>query len=302
MKKQEQKSLIKREIFKFLQYIDIVKGRSKGTINEYKRKIFYFFRWIKWKKIEFINKEDIWKFRIHLNEKKLDKKTQSYYLIALRNFLKFLKHHGKKVLDYNLIELPKLGERKIEILEPDELLRLLNSPDGNDLKSLRDKAILETLFSTGLRLSELCSLNRDINIKKGEIQIKGKGGRVRVVFLSEYAKKALEKYLKERQDKEPALFISISKNQPYKRLSPRAVEKIIKYYAKKAGILKKVTPHILRHQFATDLLSSGADLRSVQLLLGHKNLSTSQIYLHIVDKELKKIHQQFHRKRVNSKS
>jgi site-specific recombinase XerD len=298
MKNQENKNQIKKEILKFLQYLEIAKGRSKGTIKEYKRKIFYFFRWIGWKNFDQIKKEDIWKFRVHLNEKGLNKKTQSYYLIALRNFLRFLKNNGLNVLDYNLIELPKIGERKLEILEPDELLRLLNAPDGDDLKSLRDKAILETLFSTGLRLSELCSLNRDINIKKGEIPIVGKGGRVRIVFLSDFAKEALIKYLKAREDKNPALFISLSKNQPPKRLTPRGIEKIIKYNAKKAGIIKRVTPHMLRHQFATDLLRGGADLRSVQLLLGHKNLSTTQIYLHIVDKELKKIHKEFHRKRI----
>ncbi|MGC8981624.1 MAG: site-specific tyrosine recombinase/integron integrase [Minisyncoccia bacterium] len=298
MKNQGNKNQIKKEILRFLQYLEIVKGRSKGTIKEYKRKISYFFKWFGWKDIRLIKKEDIWRFRVHLNEKGLNKKTQSYYLIALRNFLKFLKNNGADVIDYNLIELPKIGERKLEILEPDELLRLLNAPDGNDLKSLRDKAILETLFSTGLRLSELCSLNRDINIKKGEFSVVGKGGRTRVVFLSDFAKEALIKYLKEREDKNPALFISLSKNQPAKRLTPRAIEKIIKYNAKKAGIIKKVTPHMLRHQFATDLLSSGADLRSVQLLLGHKNLSTTQIYLHVVDKELKKIHKEFHRKRI----
>ena len=298
MKRQVAKDSLIKPVLMFLQYLDIVKGKAKGTINEYQRKIFYFLKWSSLKSWSELNKEIIWQYRVHLNDKGLNKKTQAYYLIALRNFLKYLKLQGWGVIDYHLIELPKIGERKLNILEPKELKRLLEAPSGTDLKSLRDKAILETLFSTGLRLSELCSLNRDIDIEKGEISITGKGGRVRIVFLSPYAKKALRAYLNERQDSHPALFISLSKNQPPQRLKPRSIEKIIKYYGKRAGILKNITPHILRHQFATDLLASGADLRSVQLLLGHKNLSTSQIYLHIVDKELKKIHQEFHRRRL----
>jgi site-specific recombinase XerD len=173
----------------------------------------------------------------------------------------------------------------------------LTSASGEDLKSLRDRALLETLFSTGLRVSELCSLNRDIDLDKKEIRVKGKGGKIRLVFLSEIAKFYLKKYLEKRNDKEPALFISLSKSSKFKRLTPRGVEKIIKYYAKKAGIIKKITPHTLRHQFATDLLMAGADLRAIQLLLGHKNLQTTQIYTHLTNRELKEIHRAFHGRR-----
>ncbi len=205
---------------------------------------------------------------------------------------------GIKIYDPNLIELPRLPEREIKILNDEELERLLEAPQGGeDLKSLRDKALLETLFSTGLRVSELCSLNRDLDLEKGEVMVKGKGGKLRIVFLSSPAKYYLKKYLEKREDKNPALFVTLSKFKKYERLTPRGVQKIIKYYAQKAGIIKKVSPHTLRHQFATDLLIAGADLRAIQMLLGHKNLQTTQIYTHLTNKELKEVHQAFHGRR-----
>ncbi|MBD3360312.1 tyrosine-type recombinase/integrase, partial [Candidatus Peregrinibacteria bacterium] len=188
-------------------------------------------------------------------------------------------------------------------ISQEELVRLMDAPDGKDLKSLRDKAILELLFSTGLRVSELCSLDRDIDLRKDEISIKGKGGKIRVVFLSQRTKDALIEYLDERTDiDEGAMFIQLSNNaderkDDSRRLTPRSVERIVKKYAIKAGISKKVSPHTIRHSFATDLLQNGADLRSVQALLGHANISTTQVYTHVTDKHLREIHKNFHSKK-----
>lgn len=288
---------LKAYISKFEDYLYLEKGRSSGTIKEYLRKILIFNKWLQKNKIKKINDDVLFKFRTFLYKKGISLKTQSSYLIALRSFFKFLQNKGIKIYDPLKIELPKLPEREINILTDEELNRFLSSAEGEDLKSLRDRALLETLFSAGLRVSELCSLNRDIDLNKSELRVRGKGGKIRLTFISEIAKFYLRKYLEKRIDKEPALFISLSKSSKFKRLTPRGVEKIIKYYAKKAGITKKVTPHSLRHQFATDLLIAGADLRAIQILLGHKNLQTTQIYTHLTNKELKKIHQTFHGKR-----
>ena len=199
------------------------------------------------------------------------------------------------------IELAKVGERSLDLISSQELKRLLEvssntGSKGLDLGDLRDKAILELLFSTGLRVSELCSLNSDIDLKKDEMSVRGKGDKVRVVFFSDSAKKAVSKYLKARKDMDEALFTSLSKDKA-NRLSPRSVERLVKQRAIKAGITKKVTPHIIRHSFATDLLENGADLRSVQMLLGHADISTTQIYTHMTDIHLKNVHKKFHNKK-----
>ncbi len=180
----------------------------------------------------------------------------------------------------------------------------MNATEGDDVKSLRDKAILELLFSTGLRVSELCDLPRELNLNSDEVSVRGKGEKVRVVFLSETAKKAVKKYLDKRDDMDDALFVQIrtgnnklAKDKGTLRLTPRSIERIIKHYAIKAGISKKVTPHVIRHSFATDLLRNGADLRSVQMLLGHANIGTTQIYTHITDSELRNVHKKFHNKK-----
>lgn len=292
-KKQASKKLVKDLIFEFLKYLEIVKNRSDSTSRIYRNRLETFFNWFSWQHPAQINKETIWQFRVYLANKKLNKSTQAHYLIVLRMFFKFLKNKGINVLDPSLIELPKLPEREIKILNEKELEELLSVPERNSLKGLRDLAILETLFSTGLRVSELCSLNRDIDFEKGEIVVRGKGGKIRTVFLAERAKNAILKYLSMRTDKEPALFISLAKNLPPKRITPRAVQKIIKYYAKKAGILKDIHPHTLRHQLATILISEGANIRFVQELLGHKNISTTQIYTHIAKPELKEIYKKY---------
>ena len=202
------------------------------------------------------------------------------------------------------IELAKVPERSLDLITIEELESLLKAPDTNTLRGLRDKAMFEMLFSTGLRVSELCALPRDINLKLDEMSVRGKGEKVRVVFISDDARNSVKKYLDKRDDMDDALFVQIggkgneklAQKKDSLRLTPRSVERIIKQYAINCGISKKVTPHVIRHSFATDLLRNGADLRSVQMLLGHANINTTQIYTHVTDTELKKIHKKFHRK------
>jgi len=280
---------MKQLVDEYIKYLKIEKARSPKTIESYKRYLDIFLKLTKVKKPSQITEETIKKYRIYLYDKNLKPQTYGYALIVLRNFLRFLLKKGIKTFNPELIELPKLHQREILILREEEVVRLLSAPKGQSLKEKRDKAILETLLSTGLRLSELVSLNKDqVNFKEGEIIIKGKGGKIRAVFLSSSAKEAIKSYLKERNDFEEALFVNL-KNPP-KRLTPRAVEKIVSFWARKSGITKKVTPHTLRHQFATKLLKNGVDLRSVQALLGHSNLSTTQIYTHLTREDLKEIH------------
>lgn len=287
----------------YLEYLEIEKGRSLLTIRNYKHYLSDFFNFAKIENPKDINDDLIRRFRICLNRRQvkdkqeLKRKTQNYYLIALRGFLKYLARRDIESLPAEKIELAKTESREIEIISDEELERLLlPAPEENSLKSVRDKAILETLFSTGLRVSELCRLNREnIDFKKGEFSVRGKGDKVRLVFLSETAKQAIKKYLDKRTDIEEALFVNLNKNPS--RLTSRSIERIIKLCAAKAGISKKLTPHGLRHLFATDLLRGGADLRSVQTMLGHSSISTTQIYTHITNPQLKQIHQTFHAKR-----
>lgn len=290
----------------YLNYLEIEKNRSPKTRENYERYLKTLIDFAKIKTEKDITSEKVRDFRLYLARLKtpkgqnLKKTTQAYYVIALRNFLKYLIKRDFDVLSPDKIELPKIPGRQIEIIEYDDLERLLEAPRGADLRSLRDKAILEILFSTGLRISELCSLNRCFDIDRGEISVRGKGGKIRVVFLSERAKKAIKNYLNKRTDPEEALFISLSKTKNPKvigRIIPRTVQRIVDFYSRKAGIPEKITPHQLRHQFATDLLIGGADLRSVQALLGHANISTTQIYTHLTDKELRDVHRAFHGRR-----
>ncbi len=229
----------------------------------------------------------------------LKRNTQNYHLIALRAFLRYLVKRKISSLAPDTIELAKMPARNLDLVSGTELERLLSAPDTTQAKGLRDRAILELFFSTGLRVSELCSLNTDsIDLSRDEFSVRGKGEKVRVVFLSPTAKDALRDYLKKRKDMEDALFVSLStinKNKS-ERLTSRSIERIVKQYSIKAGIGKKMTPHILRHSFATDLLQNGADIRSVQMMLGHSSVSTTQIYTHVTDKHLKEIHQNFHAK------
>lgn len=282
----------------YLDYLTIEKNRALKTSANYERYLRRFFEETHVKSVVDIDEKNVRNFRLKLAKIGLKKNTQAYYIIALRNFLKYLVKRGLKVLAPETIELPKTSRREIEILEYEELERLLAAPQGSSLRVLRDKAILETLFSTGLRLAELCALNRRLDLKRGEITTRGKGDKLRVVFLSDRAKKALKDYLEKRIDAEEALFISLDrKNKVIGRISARSVQRLIDYYARRAGIPKKVHPHLLRHSFATDLLINGADLRSVQALLGHANIATTQIYTHITNKQLKEVHRAFHGRR-----
>ena len=231
----------------------------------------------------------------------LKRRTQNYYLIALRAFLKYLAREGVTVLSPEKIELAKTPDRELDLISAQDLDRLLAAPLGADLATLRDKAILELLFSTGMRVSELCSLSRDIDLARDEFSVRGKGEKIRVVFLSSSAKDAIKAYLNKRTDVDDALFIHIgrggektlAKKEGSLRLTSRSVERLVKHYAVKAGITKKVTPHVIRHSFATDLLQNGADIRSVQALLGHANIATTQIYTHVTDNQLREVHRSF---------
>ncbi|MEK7149659.1 MAG: site-specific tyrosine recombinase/integron integrase [Patescibacteria group bacterium] len=289
----------------YLDYLEIEKNRSVKTSQNYERYLRKFIDFAKIKKESDIIPENVREFRLYLArlsgmDGALKKTTQSYYIIALRNFLKYLAKNDYQVLSPDKIELPKIPTRQIEILEYDELERLLAAAKGNDLRGLRDKAILEVLFSTGLRISELCALSRYIDLKRGEFTVRGKGNKLRVVFLADSAKKAIKNYLDKRIDAEEAMFISLTKADKPKivgRIIPRTIQRIVDLYARKAGISKKIHPHLLRHSFATDLLINGADLRSVQEMLGHANIATTQIYTHLTNKELKEIHRAFHGRR-----
>lgn len=279
----------------FLEYLEIEKGRSLKTVANYERYLSEFFKLSEIKNIKQITDETVRHFRLLINRRGLKKNTQNYYLIALRTFLKYLAWRNIDALQANRIELAKVGARELDLISGQELGRLLEAPKGNTEKALRDKAILELFFSTGLRVSELCNLDTDsFDLKADEFSVRGKGEKVRLVFLSPAAKLALKNYLAKRENiDEAALFVS-EKNT---RLTSRSVERIIKFYALKAGISKKVTPHVIRHSFATDLLKNGADLRAVQMLLGHANIATTQVYTHLTDKHLKEVHQKFHNKR-----
>ncbi len=297
----------------FLQYVEIERGRSLNTVRNYDQYLSRFLEYTKLKDPKDITDSVVRDFRIWLNRQEtksekgkalttLKKKTQNYYLIAIRAFLKYLARQSITSLSPDRIELAKVPERSLDLITIDELNLILKAPDTSKLRGLRDKAMLEMLFSTGLRVSELCSLPRDINLKLDEISVRGKGEKVRVVFISDDARAAVQKWLDKRDDMDDALFISLkdgeklSKKKDSLRITSRSVERIIKQYAINSGISKKVTPHVIRHSFATDLLRNGADLRSVQMLLGHANINTTQIYTHVTDTQLRNIHKKFHRK------
>ncbi len=287
----------------FLEHTEIERGRAVKTIENYDRYLSRYLEQMKIKKVADITEESVREFRLWLNRQagvsgSMKRRTQNYYMIALRAFLKFLRKRGIESISPERIELAKLPERELDLITSNELGRLFDAVKGEDERSLRDRAILELLFSTGLRVSELCSLDSDLDLSRDSFSVRGKGEKVRVVFLSDAAKKALTAYLKSRKDMEEALFVNIPANkQPRGRLTTRSIENIIKKYATKAGITKKVTPHVLRHSFATDLLSNGADIRSVQQLLGHASINTTQIYTHITDSHLREVHKKYHSRR-----
>ncbi len=290
-------------IRQFLEHLEVEKNRAVKTAENYDRYLRRFLKLTAAKKPSDITDELVRQFRLKLarasdDGKSLKKQTQFYHLIALRSFLKYLAKRDIRSLAPEKVELGKMPSRQIEFMEADELTRLLAAPQGDSLEKLRDRALLELLFSTGLRVSELVALDRDsVDLKKNEFSVRGKGDKIRVVFVSDAAREALERYLGKRTDVDEALFVRLrnaSQSADDLRLTARSVERLVKRHAAAAGITKKVTPHGLRHAFATDLLSGGADLRSVQMLLGHAQITTTQIYTHFTDKTLRDIHKKFH--------
>ncbi len=293
----------------YLEYLEIERDRSQKTIENYDHYLERFLDWARVSSPREITDDLVRRYRLFLNRlmdvqgRPLKKVTQNYHIIALRNFLKFLAKKDIKTLSADKVELGKSVDRQVEFLEIEEVEKIFEAASGNSLKVLRDRAILELLFSSGLRVSELTGLNRDqINLKKQEFSIRGKGSKLRLVFISDNARDALKKYLDERMDVDPALFAKLGvKNRKLGnqdlRLTPRTIQRIVKHYAAKAGIVKDVHPHTLRHSFATNLIQNGADIRSVQEILGHSSVTTTQIYTHVTNKRLKEIHRAFHGKR-----
>ncbi len=296
-------------IIEFLQSLEIENGRSRYTTRNYE---LYLSRVTEFGgeelKPEDITPEWLRQYRLWLNRYMTDRKkglsvtTQNYHLIAFRGFLKYLSKRGIKSLDPVLVELPRTHRPQVTFLHVDEIDRILAEIPLDSETGLRDRAILELLFSSGLRVSELINLNRDhVNLERREFMVRGKGQKDRPVFISYQAAEAISDYLAERHDKLPALFLNNSRNRPdadmkndERRLTSRSVERIVNKYVRLAGITKHVTPHTLRHSFATDLLMNGADLRSVQSMLGHSNISTTQIYTHVTDPHLREVHERFH--------
>ena len=299
----------------FLEYLEIEGGRSKRTVENYR---LYLERFLEITQ-EILNKDDIKptdldrellrKYRLKLNRYCSDKSgenlkaiTQAYHLIALRGFLKYLVRREIKSLDPSLVELPRVVRKQVTFLHFDEVEDMLNQIDVSSESGLRDRAIIELLYSGGLRVSELVGLDRgSINLERREFMVRGKGNKDRPIFISQSAADRVQDYLDARTDSLPALFLNNSRTTQtvdtsgnYRRITARSVERIVEKYARMAGITKHVSPHTLRHSFATDLLMNGADLRSVQSMLGHADISTTQIYTHVTDAHLKEIHEKFH--------
>lgn len=311
-------------INEFLEYLEIERNVSKLTIRNYKHYLERFVAFlggvpqtpssppsVKTVKISDVNSESIRQFRLYLSRftdehgMSLKRVTQNYHLIALRSFLKYAAKRDVALVSPDKIDLPKAESRSIKFLERDQVERLLSQPQISTPEGLRDKAILEVLFSTGLRVSELVSLNRDqVNLERREFGVIGKGRRSRIVFLSDAAAEWLGKYLATRDDSTRPLFIRYAGKKAKEhdpsgeslRLTSRSVQRSVEKYVRSAKLPLKITPHGLRHSFATDLLSGGADLRAIQELLGHKNVSTTQIYTHITNPQLRAVHERFHRK------
>lgn len=296
-------------IIDFIEHVEVERGRSQKTAENYH---LYLQRLIEFAgdiEVHKVTAEVVRKWRLWLNRYEndagdsLSPLTQSYHLIALRSFLGYCSKRDINTLTPEKVELPKAKRKQVSFLTQEETSRILAVNDGQKPQDLRDKAILELLFSSGLRVSELCNLNRDhINLNRGEFMVRGKGQKDRPVFISPEATECLATYLKTRTDPAKPLFIRYSgakegdSDGESFRLTPRSVQRIVSHYAKRAGITKHVSPHTLRHSFATDLLMNGADIRSVQGMLGHSNIATTQVYTHITDKHLKEVHSQFHRK------
>lgn len=301
---------LSQHIRKFLEHVEVGRNQSQKTIENYQHYLGRFLKWYGDKKPHQINLNDVHKYRLYLNRYEDDRgrtlgtKTQNYHIIALRAFLKYLIKNDVDTLSPEKIDLQKIPERTVEYLTREELERLFAVLPRNNIRGLRNRAIVETLYSTGLRVSELVSLNRkQIDLKRQEFRVVGKGKKPRIVFLSDRCCKFVQDYLNERQDNFDPIFINHGRSKKgdditlseKKRLTTVTIQNIVRGAALKAGIIKKVTPHVLRHSFATELLINGADIRSVQEMLGHSSITTTQIYTHVTNKRLKEIHEKFHR-------
>lgn len=294
-------------IKQFLEYSEITQNRSGKTLENYRHYLKRFQDFLSEDmEPKALSLQRIHNYRLYLNrfldEKghRLGIKTQNYHVIALRAFLKYLIKNDVKTLAPEKIELGKIPKRTVEVLSREELDRLFKAVDQTRKNAGRDRAILETLYSTGLRVSELVSLNRDqVDLDRREFMVRGKGRKPRIVFLSPRAAEFIKNYLGERGDHFKPIFINCLRSnileEEKRRLSTVSVENLVRKYALKAGIIKKVTPHTLRHSYATELLINGADIRSVQEMLGHSSITTTQIYTHVTDKKLREIHEKFHR-------
>lgn len=295
----------------FLEYLEIEQNRSQKTIANYDHYLTRLLDFAGDIRVEDINPELIRKFRLWLNRlgtntsDELQKTTSNYHLIALRSFLKFCAKRNIAALPADKIELARTVRKQVTFLNEDELGRMFGQPDIDTVPGLRDRAILELLFSSGLRVSELVGLDRDhINLKRREFMVRGKGQKDRPIFISPEAAEWITRYLERRGDNAKPLFVryggvrQVDNSGNFKRLTARSVQRLVSRYALLAGITKHVSPHTLRHSFATDLLMNGADLRSVQAMLGHSNISTTQIYTHVTDPHLREVHQKFHSKKV----
>jgi site-specific recombinase XerD len=308
----DKKSQLDELIGEFLEHLEIERGLSPLTVRNYDFWLRRFSGWLNKfsprTKLTDIGPSLIRRFRVYLarlpgrNRRPMALTTQSYHVIALRSFLRWCAKVDLPAPSPEKIDVPKARSHSLVFLNPDQLQRLLSAPPADNLQGLRDRALLETLFSTGLRVSELASLNRDqIDLSRREFSVIGKGGRARVVFLSARAAAWLERYLRQRRDHFSPLFIRFAGKKPDPaardesfRLTPRSIERLVEKYRKRAGISVHVTPHSLRHSFASDLLQGGANLREVQELLGHKNVSTTQIYTHVTNRQLKEVHLRAH--------
>lgn len=300
--------LLSALITDFLEYLEIERNTSQKTIENYDHYLKRFLEFAGDINPSQIDAGLIRKYRLFLNrwtdprtKESLKRVTQNYFMIALRAFLRYLSKQGIESLSAEQIELGESDASPIKVLDDESLQKLLEAPDTNDLKGLRDRSLLETLFSTGLRVAEIAGLNRDsINLERAEFSVVGKGKKERVVFLSDSAVYWLDQYLKNRKDDFIPLFIrfqgkiDVTPGGELMRLTPRSIERIVEKYVKECGLTIKATPHTLRHSFATDLLINGADIRSVQEMLGHSNIATTQIYTHVTNKHLKDVHKTFH--------
>lgn len=291
----------------YIESLEVEGGRSARTAENYRLYLERFVEFTEDTDVAKITTEVIRKYRLWLNRHKNDNGdelsliTQSYHLIALRGFLKYLSDRNIPSLSADKIKLPKTVRKQVTFLHFEEIQRLLEQIDLSAEEGVRDRAIIELLFSSGLRVSELVNLNRDhVNTKRREFMVRGKGQKDRPVFVSDAAAKWVEEYLAMRMDNLPPLFLSYSRNNisstsgDYRRLGARSIQRMVGKYTRLAGITKHVSPHTMRHSFATDLLMNGADLRSVQSMLGHSNISTTQVYTHVTDEHLREVHEKFH--------